>query len=73
MDKDLKNNIILHFLTQKENNYTTIAKKYNLSKYKVVKVINDYWDNKKECKHQFYEIDTWTGLKQCKFCDQLQS
>ena len=73
MDKDLKNNIILHFLKQKENNYITIAKKYNVSKYKVIKVITEYWDNKNTCRHEFYEIDSWTGLKQCKICDQLKS
>ena len=72
MDKDLETNIILHFLNQSDNGFKTIADKYNVSVYFVKKIVNKYW-KMKECKHQFYEIDSWTGLQQCRICDKFKS
>ena len=72
MGKDLETNIILHFTTQNNNTLTEIAKKYDVSLYQVDKIIKKYWQQK-ECKHQFYEIDSWTSLKQCRICDKLKS
>lgn len=72
MDKDLKTNIILHFTTQNNNTFKEIAQKYNVSLYEVGKIINKYWQQK-ECKHQFYEIDNYSSLKQCRLCDQLKT
>ena len=72
MDKDLETNIIIHFNTQNNNTFKEIAEKYNVSLYEVGKVIKKYWQQK-ECKHQFYEIDNYSSLKQCRLCDQLKT
>jgi Mor family transcriptional regulator len=72
MAKSLNDNILIHFLTNENNTYKEIAKKYDVSIWQVKKIVEAYF-KEKNCKHEFYEIDSWTGLKQCKFCDKLKS
>ena len=73
MDEATKNNIIIHWWNERENEFAYIARKYNVSIHSVKTIINENFENRKKCKHEFYEIDSWTGLKQCKYCDKLKS
>lgn len=72
MAKNIEHNILIYWLTSKNNTFKEVAKKYDVSIHRVKKIIDAYMEEK-SCKHDFYEIDSWTGLKQCRFCDKLQS
>ena len=72
MAKSLDDNILIHFLTSENNTLKEIANKYDVSLWHVKRVVEAYFKIK-NCKHEFYEIDSYTSLKQCKFCDKLQS
>lgn len=72
MVRNIDNEILIYYLTSQDNTVKQIADRYEVSIHKVNKVIDSYF-KEKTCKHEFYEIDSWTGLKQCKHCDKLKS
>jgi hypothetical protein len=72
MARNIDNEILIHYLTNQDNTFTAISKKYDVSIYKVKKVVEEYF-RVKNCKHEFYEIDSWTGLMQCKLCEKFRS